>query len=351
MKSVAHREIALSSIVLGGDFNAWIAAHKQEVADIVESRRSLLLAHVPVVEAKTMRLVAGRRRVAALLADEVKRHVVHLVEGTPAELRRLAAVENLHRGHGDDLTAARVAYVDELEAELADDRAATTQRGPGRPQTPRGKAREVAAHDLGTTPEALRKAEAREAAKAAPVSITDGALAEPAIAMHGIEAPPEWLSSLRMRIEVLTAVRNKLRALIGEAGRLITEGDHSQTVREAIRVAGAAVDALIPVMACVYCRDPDGENGRSSQCSACGGEGTLTAEQAQRIPAEQLLPGAAPVVRAAALAPIAAAVAANGGWPAPKSPPARAKRHRIEDGEGRELVVEREPGEDDGLAF
>lgn len=325
MKDHGYREVALSRIVLPGDFGTYVKAHAAEVDELSGARKALLLAHAPTVEKRTMALVAGRRRIAGLLNDGVKRTWVHLVEGTPAELRRLTASENLHRGHRDDLAALRVAYVDELEAELADDRAATTQRGPGRPKSPRGKAREVAAHDLGTTPEALRKAEAREAAKAAPASITDGARAEPAIAMHGIEAPPEWLSSLRTRIEALTAVRNKLRALIGEAGRLITEGDHSQTVREAIRVAGAAVDALIPVMACVYCRDPDGEHGRSSQCSACGGEGTLTAEQAQRIPAEQLLPGAKAI-----------------GWPKPKSPSAKA----------RELSVEREPGEDDeSLAF
>lgn len=373
MKSVAHRDVALSNVVMPGDFLAWCEAHTAEIAKIRESRKALLLAHVPVVEAGSMRLIAGRRRMGALLADGVKRHVVHLVEGTPAELRRLAAVENLHRGHGDDLVELTRQYVDDREAEVEQERAEkpdTSPRKPGRPKTTRGEARARAAADAGTTPEAIRKRETRAVEKmhpktssSQPATGQDGAgdhvapdpVAGP-IAMHGIEAPDGWLDGVKATIDGLTTLDNKLRALVGQAGGLSATPAVSQAAREAIRQAGDRVRALIPVMACVYCRDPDGELLRAMNCSACGGEGTLTAEQAQRVPAEQLLPGAAPVVRAAAYGPTETdMVPVPSSWPAPKKPPTKAPERRrgmqIEvDGKlvsARELTIEREPGEDD----
>lgn len=125
---------------------------------------------------------------------------------------------------------------------------------------------------------------------------------ESPIEMHGIEADATWIEGVALTIAGLTALDGKLRALVGQAGALTATAAVQQAAREAIRQAGDRVRALVPVMACVYCRDPDGEFLRAHLCSACGGEGTLTAEQSQRVPAELLLPGAAPVVKATAKA-------------------------------------------------
>lgn len=375
MRSVAHREIALSSIVVSGSFRSWCEAHADEIAKIRESRKALLLAHVPVVEAVTMKLVAGQRRLAALMADGVKRHVVHLVEGTPAELRRLAAVENLHRGHSDDLGELTRAYVDGIEAEVEQERAGErcecghlrsqhngidgvelecsvldagsgrgcecsafelppdSPRKPGRPKTARGEARARAAADAGTTPEAIRKREARaEAKEAEPTQDDEHEVLPPPIDMLGVGAQRGWLQRVRDAANHIAAIDQQLRQLQGQARYL--PQPHQQRLYAALHDAAAIARALKPEVVCAICRDPDGSKGKRKGCLSCAGLGWLTAEGKK---------GLHPSVLAAPA----------GGWPAPKAPPAKApeKRMRIEDGAGREPTVEREPGEDDGLAF
>lgn len=321
-----YQEVALSRIVLPGDFTAYVKAHAQEVDDLAGARKALLLAHAPTVEKKTMGLVAGRRRIAGLLNDGVKRTWVHLVDGTPADLRRLTASENLHRGHRDDLAALQAAYVDAIEADLTEEAAELTDaspRKPGRPKTPKGEARDRAARDLGTTPEALRKAEARAVAKSSasgqPTSGSssfssenpmaegeEGAGASPGkqpapeapIRMLGLTARARWLDDVRDTIATLHVLDGGLRKLQGDAGRLPNRAQ-AQAVKQRLHDEAERIRAALPEVACAYCRDPDGSAGRAKACSACGGLGYLTREQAQRIPPELQLPGAAPVVRQA----------------------------------------------------
>lgn len=188
-----------------------------------------------------------------------------------------------------------------------------------------------------------------------------------ALEMHGMPARAEWLRDVNGKVAGLHEIDSKLRALQARAGELLPEVSTSQAAREAIRLAGVAIRALSPHCACVFCRDPDGYDGRRSQCSACGDLGYLTGEQAQRVPAEQLLPDAQPVVRAATLGGLTrkqlehiaeASPGSDGrearrqlaGWPEPEKKPTKAQL-KIQDHEGRELTVEREPGADDGLAF
>lgn len=360
-----YANLPLSRIVLPGDFGAYTKAHQAEVDELSGARKALLLAHAPTVDKHTMTLIAGRRRFAGLLNDGVKRTWIHLVEGTPAELRRLTASENLHRGHADDLSALRVAYVEETAAEVEAERAELPPDRPrkaGRPVTAKGEARVRAARDLGTTPEALRKAESREAAKTAPASITDGPRADSrsSVEMHGMAARAEWLRDVNQIVVALGGIDGKLRGMQTShvALQMGSFPSTQQAARLALQEAGASVRGMIPHCACVFCRDPDGSAGRRAKCSACGDLGYLTAEQAQRAPAEQLQPGAAPVARENAR-PAPASVKPAPGWPTPKVPPAKAPERRrgmqIEvDGKmvpARDLVIEREPDADDGTAF
>jgi hypothetical protein len=333
-----YREVALSRIVLPGSLPGFAKAHAEQVAALSESRKALLLAHPITVEATTMRLVAGRRRVAGLLADGVKRAWVHLVEGTPRELERLAASENLHRGNGDDLGELRAAYVEAIEADLAVEAAELTDkrpRKPGRPKTPKGEARERAARDLGTTPEALRKAEERVEARAAPAAKVEIEI-EPAVIMYGLRAGAMWQMVVNDLAVQLDDIAAKLTALIGRTAP-IPAPSVSQAARLAVQQAGAAIRALRPHMACVFCRDPDGAAGRRALCSACSDLGWLTQEQSQRVPAEQLLPDAQPIVR---LPAESAGARAFRGEPAPSTRWPR--QISIQDEAGRELAVERD---------
>lgn len=379
MKDHGYAEVALSRIVLPGDFTAYIAAHKQEVDDLSGARKALLLAHAPTVRKDTMELVAGRRRLAGLLNDSVKRTWVHLVDGTPAELRRLTASENLHRGHRDDLAQLRAAYVEETAAEVEQEWefADKGPRKPGRPKTAKGEARERAARELGTTPEALRKVEERAVAKVQPPKGAAGgepaAPPAPPIEMHDIVASADWQLSVAFLVHYLTGADQALRKLQGESVAASQWPAVRQAAKLALQEAAARVRALQPHCACVFCRDADGTAGRRAKCSACGDLGYLTAEQAQRIPPEQLLAGAAPVVKAQACQKCGGNSCVTScrydsrgnvdavrspekpaGWPAPPKPPARRRGLQIEiNGKtvpARELTIEREPGADDGVA-
>lgn len=344
-----YREVSIAKIVLPGDFNAWRDSHWDEIWSLDQARRALVLAHAPVVEKGSMKLVAGRRRIAALLYGAETKVFVHLVSGTARELQRLTASENLHRGYNDDRAELARQYVEDAEAEVEQERAEKSDarpRKPGRPQSAKGEARERAARDLGTTPEALRKAESRAEAKTAPPP--SEAEPEPPIVMHGLQGGATWMLLTRVLGEHLDEISDKLKALTGRTGQ-ISHRAISQSARLALQQASAAVRALRPYMACVFCRDPDGSAGRRAQCSACGGEGWLTHEQAQRVPPEQLLPDAQPIVQA----PPAVAGAGDSfatvdrGWPAPRNPPAKRLDVRLSDGtrfdtDSHELEVERD---------
>lgn len=276
MRDWGYEDLPLSRIKVPGDFGAYTKAHQAEVDELSGARKALLLAHAPTVDKVTMTLIAGRRRFAGLLNDGVKRTWVHLVEGTPAELRRLTASENLHRGHGDDLTALRVAYVDatvaevEAERELADE----GPRKAGRPVTAKGEARQRAAVDLGTTPEALRKAEARVAAKDAPdePDVDD----EPPVDMLGLTASWRWLTGLATVKRMTASIDQQLRQLQGQA-RYVPQ-PHQQRLYAAIHAAAAVARSIAPAIACVICRDPDGTLGKRTGCLSCAGLGWMTAD-------------------------------------------------------------------------
>jgi hypothetical protein len=160
----------------------------------------------------------------------------------------------------------------------------------------------------------------------------------PPVDMLGLVASEEWLESTRVVLWDLGAIDQQLRQL--QAATSALPQPAQQRLRAALHDAGALARQERPQQACAYCRDPDGSAGRAQLCSACGGLGYLTREQAARVPAEQMAADAEPIVKAERpVKPGTMTLAATKvGRYEPKL--------RIEDEAGNSLAIDFEPIDD-----
>jgi ParB-like chromosome segregation protein Spo0J len=240
------------------------------VIELAESRKRLRI-HPPVV-GEDMQLIAGRDRLAADLLNKTKRIEVRIVEATPEERLDLEIDENLHRRPVDrDALIAR--RVNRVTAELVspqEDTEPTPQlpdnlstnspkRKPGRPPTV-GPARAKVAAELGTTPEAVRKAEARAAAALEPAPEP---LTGPALALAEVQ-------------EAIDGADKAMRACQGALSRL--DGLHFEpALRQRLLLAAHALAVDIrtarPEAVCCSCE------GTGAFCEACDSIGLQTATQ------------------------------------------------------------------------
>lgn len=106
-------------------------------------------------------------------------------------------------------------------------------------------------------------------------------------------------------------------------------------------LAARARKTVAPAGDCLYCKDPNGDHGRRHECHGCKGLGYLTEDQLSAVPAQ--LVGTDQVVDAKAGAFVAAKQVVESLRPQRAE---RARRLRIEDEAGNELVTERDEDED-----
>jgi hypothetical protein len=160
----------------------------------------------------------------------------------------------------------------------------------------------------------------------------------PPVDMLGLEASGEWLESTRAAVGIVDSIDQQLRQL--QSHCLALPQPAQQRLRSALHDVGALARQERPAQACAFCRDPDGSAGRAQLCSACGGLGYLTREQAARVPAEQMAADAEPIVKAERpVKPGTMTLAATKvGRYEPKL--------RIEDEAGNSLAIDFEPIDD-----
>ncbi len=188
---LGQKRILLDSIT----FPAGFAARKK--ADHVKDRAaSIMRTGGRPINAPTVRqlpgkrlVITGRDRLAAMFVNGETHALVELVRCTDDQAKKIELDENLERRRGDDydaMLAERVALeekairaqevADRIEADnLAEERAAkgekptkaTKAKGgkKGRPETAKGKAREIVAKQTGKSVEAIRQAEKRVTGK------------------------------------------------------------------------------------------------------------------------------------------------------------------------------------------
>lgn len=307
MKWLGTREVKLSAIVLPGDFaGRKKAAH---VAELAKSIEAIGVIEPPVLEAGSMRLIAGGDRVAAALAAGLKRIEVRLVEGSPRELERVRIEENLRRRHDDrDELISQLLGLAEEDAdaepeEIIDTQCAITPQvgeklptASGRPETSRGRAREEVAKALGMTTKAVARADERAAKKKRPPE------PEPAPAGGPPSKPPpppavdplEALGFDSRGIDLAPSLREEVRGaagtcievsrMLGQCQRMVAMvqqtalgGAIHQRLYQKLHALAEEARSLKPASVCPACKA--GETVLA--CTACRSTGVVTEAQVE----------------------------------------------------------------------
>jgi hypothetical protein len=268
----------------------------QEVIDLAASCARLGRRPIhPLACVKTRQgweIKSGRNRYcAALRADLDWLPVLPILDANDYELMLLELHENLHRRHDDK--AALLATLDKAEAAItgrASEKADDEPAKRGRPETTRGEARRLVAAATGRSVDAIRKAEARaleDTGRASGNASNEEPKQEaPLVEMHGRTMDIADVKRTRQVVHGLDAVLratadayDALNDLQGSRGP--TETWKPAKWREmlaAITKLKTLASSLRPAHACPCNDDHEGE------CSYCGGEKTLTAEEWKLVP-------------------------------------------------------------------
>ncbi len=371
-KWLGIRKIKLATIVVPGGF----ARRKKEphVRELAESIARAGVISLPVIDAKTRRLVAGGDRLAALMLNKVTQHEMRLVQGTPEELEELTITENLRRRRGDDydgMTARLVELVtgekptkaarheddepdsnDELPGELTEN---TLARPAGRPKTDKGAAREEVAKRLGKTPEAIRSAEKRarkrEAEAAEALVPEEQRLAErPPVTTYGVTLSTENARAIVAVQELIDQADSYLRraqgALTTLKGVNAIGASLSARIQASMHQAADAVRRERPDSICPCCKLIV---ARVASCTFCGGLGVVSNDKLAGVAAELLVSGAKAVVPdgRGGFVPYARESGKVGQTTSQKVSAAKgARKLRIEDEHGQEIPVDDVPAKD-----
>lgn len=302
MKSYGFHQLGLDAI----EYDEQDIAERQKtqrVVDLAASRKAIAINPVTVAAGK---LVAGRDRLAADLLNGVRAPWCHVVtECSKADLLRIEVEENVRRRDIDrDVQLARLVELTEAAAPVVSGQAA---RKPGRPQTAKGSARAEVAKVAGTTPEAVRRAETRAAAKAEP---SKDVVPAPPIHTFGLPLSDELRADVEHVLEHAGAAAQALQRALGaltqasEALDALNAAENYaaslpwckdvKRLHDQVRTLGADVRAYLPKSECAYCKgDGHVPVGGLQRCTACRGAGWVGADASKApIPAELLREGA-----------------------------------------------------------
>lgn len=290
MKVIGFQTIPVSDIA---------AEPLPEPDDLVDAIEQAGLIHEPIIRSSDMRIVAGRRRIAAhkALGRDVP---VKLVEGTDDELRLWMLQENAHRrelGPDERKEAIRETYdliAKRIEAEGAPAKPAKKKRG--RPPKKDKKAVEETASTLNVSPVTVRRAVEGRKKPAKPVRVT-------AIETFGLSTSPEWLAAVEKTDELLELAHASLLSAASQVSTLIRKivddeasypASRANRLREAIRKVADLAENDRPIALCWYCK---GSPDHCETCLACQGSGVGVKEQEASVP-DELRDAEAPVIRA-----------------------------------------------------
>jgi hypothetical protein len=383
----------VSALVLPGDIKArQKQPHVVELAESIGKRTGKRPIHLPTVEYPSKELLSGADRMAAQLILGYRSVWVQPVSQlTPQERRDIVRDENLHRRVVDRDVLIRQ-RVEEAAAEIEAARLLEeVERKPGRPKSAKGEAREVVARQLGTTPDAIRVAEARAVAAHvhAWVAVEDDGDGESHACACGAtkgtdpitgkpfrpdELPNKYSDTPRPRLSVetyglplvtdfeadqLTAVLEafgeadvalrRAQAALGKVGAILIFASDAQRLVAQVHAAAAEVRAARPAAVCPFCKRLE---RFIVACSGCKGTGFVAADVMLGVADELKLGGEQAQVVALGGRMVNYAYALTGkvaGAPAKAAP--KAKKIRIENARGEELVPAGEETTDDGLPF
>ncbi len=283
--------VKVAQLKLPGDIKARMKRpHVLELAESIRERTGGRPIHLPTVEWPGLTVLTGRDRIAAELVNGAKVIEVQTVSDLTAKERRdLERDENIHRriDDRDQLIRERVA---EREAEIElERRDVPPEKKPGRPKTARGEAREQVAREMGTTPDAVRVAEARAEAAENSDKSSETAPLTPPVETYGLplvtNAEADQLRAVQAAIdEADQALRRAQAALKRVEGVAVFRG--AQQLLARVHEAAAEVRAKRPAAVCPWCKRLPG-----LRCNGCGDSGFVGPIVEQAIADELKLGG------------------------------------------------------------
>ena len=292
-----YKSISTAKIIAPGDLRA--RQKSTDVKDLAASIKKLGDEPIHAITARRTKrgweIVAGRDRYAALVLLKAKSTWVHVVvEATPLELIEAEIHENLRRRvvDRDKLVASLVERTEKLLGEIPHNLNGNSPRQ-GRPKTARGEAREIVAKAEGTTTEAVRAAEYREARDEGPAGNRDEKAAPPAppIETWGLPLSAEAAYLLVDEIEGLKEIDHLGRRAQVAVTKLVNARlpeAHAQRILSVAHELGVLARAVMPAAICPYCLN--GARSTPVGCNTCGATGYVRAEQLAGIPRELKVP-------------------------------------------------------------
>lgn len=295
MKVIGLKEVLIASLQLPGGMKA--LSETPEVARRANSIRIVGLLHEPIVRQRDMKLLIGRRRVAAYMRDGKDKILVKLVECSDeiAEIATLA--ENAEREHNP--SKANEYYLAMAELIEKQGPPPTYTPGPGRPKTARAIADEMVAKAKGVTPQAIRMAKHRkkqrekkyEAAAEMPGEkpISEVEKWAPPVKTFGLELVPEWCAKVIVVQEKVDAIdillKEALRTLTKLTREAYSDEPWCMRIYEQVSQAAAETRLMKPVSLCPYCK---GLPRVSDECAGCRATGFMVKRDDHDIPPELL---------------------------------------------------------------
>lgn len=353
MKWLPETDAKVASLKLPGDVKARMKApHVIELAESIRNRTGGRPIHLPTFEYPSKELIAGRDRMAAALINGEKTVRIQLVSQLTAKERRdLERDENIHR-RVDDRDALIKQRVDEREAEISRERdesgEADAPRKPGRPKTARGEAREQVAREFGTTPDAVRVAEARaEDEEELPNKSSESDPLPCPVETYGLPlvtpVEADQLRGVQRCFEEADLALRRAQAQLGGAEAVAVFAGVAAVLKAQVHGAASAVRSARPVAVCPYCKRI-ARPLNQTPCPGCMGAGFVGADQMLGVADELKLGGDQAMVSAGGkLVPYAKALVGGGNASGAArsvraSAPPPTKRIRIETEAGEDIT-------------
>lgn len=307
MRVLSLSDVAIARVNLPGDLRQRM--NDESVVAMAESMNVAGLIQEPCVRKSDMRIIAGRDRFAAALRLGWTNIRVKLVECSDEEADLWELEENVVRRNvvgetRDKLVIKAVAARERALKRVAAE--AEAKRGPGRPETAKGRARKEVAERLGIKPESVRQAEIRARKRAEKSAAYQNTIpapqhrpadtqdptppAAPELDDFGVMLDAEFSGLLvisQQEMDKARATVDRARAILAKGGELTgIQARRWRRASEALDEARELVKGLRPISLCPYCK---GQTELVEGCAYC--EGTAIRCRAQRedkLPAELL---------------------------------------------------------------
>jgi len=266
MKKLSRADVKISKLKLPGDMRK--RAESTQVSGLADSLTRVGLLHNPVVRKADKKVLSGRDRIAACMANGDETVEVLYVDCTDDEAAEIKIAENVYRRtYTADARARMIADLyKRIQSET--DSPSEPEPGPrkrGRPKGARGKAITQVASEYGVSESAVLKAE-REAKD----KLNTPVLESP-INAFGLPLTNDFIAEMIIVRRYIDDSQVRTRTATASL-TMLEKADTSvpiwrvQAIKESLQAVYQELQHLKPASVCPYCK---GISPYQDECSAC----------------------------------------------------------------------------------